>query len=298
MPSRVLITGPEGFVGSHLLEQLGERAEPTDADVTEPAALVEVVRSCAPSAVVHLAAISSVPGASLDPETAWRVNTVGTVNVLEAVRLHAPEARVLVASTSEVYGQADELPTSEEAPLAPLSQYAASKAAAELACDVGRRGGIDVVVTRAFQHEGPGRDERFAIGSWTAQIARAEESGGGTVLVGNLSPTRDITDVRDVCRAYELLLDRSVPAGTYNIASGRSVEIREVLDLLVGLARSPIEIEHDPARMRPADLEATCGDASKLRAATGWTPSIPLEQTLADTLDHARRAVAARMAGT
>ena len=297
MPGPILVTGALGFVGAHLLDRLGKRAQPTEADVTDSSALAEAVRAAAPSAIVHLAAISSVPGAANDPEDAWTVNTIGTVNVLEAARSHAPEARVLFASTSEVYGQAEEVPTTEEAPLAPVSQYAASKSAAEMACDVARRGGLDVVVSRAFQHEGPGRDERFAVGSWTAQIARAEEAGGGTVLVGNLSGRRDITDVRDVCRAYELLLDPSVRTDTYNIASGRTVEMREVLELLVGLARCPIQVEPDPTRSRPNDLAIACGDASRLRAATGWTPSIPLEQTLTDTLDHARRSVAARMAG-
>jgi GDP-4-dehydro-6-deoxy-D-mannose reductase len=197
---------------------------------------------------------------------------------------------VLVASTGEVYGRARRVPTPEDEPLEPLSPYAASKAAAEVACDQARRTGLDVVVARAFQHEGPGRDERFAVGSWAAQIARAEDSGGGTVRVGDLSAKRDIIDVRDVCRAYQLLLDSSVPAGTYNVASGHAVEMREVLDLLVGLARSPIEVEHDPARSRPSDLPLVCGDASRLRDTTGWKPTIPLEQTLADTLDAARRA--------
>ena len=184
------------------------------------------------------------------------MNTVGTVNVLEAARTQAPECRVLVASTGEVYGRARRVPTPEDEPLEPRSPYAASKAAAEVACDQARRAGLDVVVARAFQHEGPGRDERFAVGSWAAQIARAEEAGGGTVRVGDLSAKRDIVDVRDVCRAYELLLDPSVPAGTYNVAGGRAVEMREVLELLVGLAEAPIEVEPDPARSRPSDLPA------------------------------------------
>ena len=157
------------------------------------------------------------------------------------------------------------------------------------------RAGLDVVLVRAFQHEGPGRDERFAVGSWSAHIARAEEAGGGVVRVGDLSARRDITEVRDVCRAYELLLDPGVPAGTYNVASGRAVELTEVLDLLVEMARCPIEVEHDPSRSRASDLTVICGDPSRLRTATGWEPEIPLEQTLADALDAARRA-AERMA--
>jgi GDP-4-dehydro-6-deoxy-D-mannose reductase len=286
----ILVTGAQGFVGRHLLAQLGGRARPVEVDVTDSKAVARAFAENAPAAVVHLAALSSVGASWEDAGETWRVNTVGTVNVLEAVRAQAPECRVLVASTGEVYGRARRVPTPEDEPLEPLSPYAASKAAAEVACDQARRTGVDVVVARAFQHEGPGRDERFAVGSWAAQIARAEDSGGGTVRVGDLSAKRDIVDVRDVSRAYELLLDPSVPAGTYNVAGGRAVEMREALDTLVGLAKAQIEVEPDPARSRPSDLPLVCGDASRLREATGWEPVIPLERTLADTLEAARRA--------
>jgi GDP-4-dehydro-6-deoxy-D-mannose reductase len=298
VPGPILVTGAQGFVGGHVLAQLGGRGLPVDVDVTDAKAVAHAVAATAPAAIVHLAALSSVGDSWDDAGETWRVNTVGTVNVLEAVRLEKPETRVLVASTGEVYGRAEQVPTPEDAPLAPISPYAASKAAAELACEQARRAGIDVVVARAFQHEGPGRDERFATGSWTAQIARAEESGGGTVRVGELTARRDIIDVRDVCRAYILLLDPSVPAGTYNIATGRTVEMREVLDTLVALAAVPLEIEPDPERMRVSDLPTVCGDASRLRAATGWAPTIPLEQTLADTLEAARQETTERMAST
>jgi GDP-4-dehydro-6-deoxy-D-mannose reductase len=286
----ILVTGAQGFVGRHLLARLGSSARPLDVDVTDADAVARALAGNEPRAVVHLAALSSVGTSWEDAGETWRVNTVGTVNVLEAGRAHTPECRVLVASTGEVYGRAHRVPTPEDEPLEPRSPYAASKAAAEIACAQERRAGLDVVVARAFQHEGPGRDERFAVGSWTAQIARAEVAGGGAVRVGDLSAKRDIVDVRDVCRAYELLLDPSVAAGTFNVASGRAVEMREVLELLVDLARAPIEVAPDPARSRPSDLPVVCGDASRLREATGWEPMIPLEQTLADTLSAARRA--------
>jgi GDP-4-dehydro-6-deoxy-D-mannose reductase len=294
----ILVTGAQGFVGGHLLAQLGGSGLPVDVDVTDAKAVARAVAATAPAAIVHLAALSSVGASWDDAGETWRVNTVGTVNVLEAVRLETPDTRILVASTGEVYGRADQVPTPEEAPLAPVSPYAASKAGAELACEQARRAGVDVVVTRAFQHEGPGRDERFALGSWAAQIARAEESGGGTVRIGDLTARRDITDVRDVAHAYTLLLDPSVPAGTYNVATGRAVEMREVLETLVGLAAGPVEVEPDPERMRPSELTIVCGDASRLRAATGWAPRIPLEQTLADVLEAARQEATERMAST
>ena len=278
-----LVTGPAGFVGTHLRAELGEAFVPYEGDVLDAESLREAVRGA--DAVVHLAAQSSVAASWADAMESWRVNVDGTVGVLAAVGAERPEARILFASTCEVYGNASRIPTPEDERVAPVSPYAAGKAAAELACLFS---GLDVVVARAANHEGPGRDDRFAVGSWTRQIARLEAEGGGTLLVGDLSAERDILDVRDVSRAYRLLLDPSVPAGTYNVASGRTVKMAEVVDLLVGLARVPVRIERDESRVRPADIPRLAGDASKLRAATSWEPEIPLEQTLADTLTAAR----------
>jgi GDP-4-dehydro-6-deoxy-D-mannose reductase len=257
-------------------------------DVLDAAALAAAVRETRPRGVAHLAALSSVAESWERPAEAWTVNVVGTVNVLEAVRAEQPQARVLFASTGEVYGKAERIPTPEDAPVAPVSPYAATKAAAEIAC---AQSGLDVVVARVFNTEGPGRDERFALGSWTRQIAALETEGGGTLRVGDLSAERDLTDVRDVCRAYRLLLDPSVPAGTYNVASGVATSMTKVVEILRGLAQAPIEVEADPARMRPADVPRAAGDASRLRAATGWEPRIPLRQTLADALAEARESV-------
>jgi GDP-4-dehydro-6-deoxy-D-mannose reductase len=280
---KALVTGPAGFVGSHLRAELGDAFAPYEGDVLDADALREAVRGA--DAVVHLAAQSSVAASWEDALASWRVNVDGTVCVLEAVRAARPEARVLFASTCEVYGNASRIPTPEDERVAPVSPYAASKVAAELACLFS---GLDVVVARATTSEGPGRDDRFAVGSWTRQIARLEAEGGDTLRVGDLSAERDIVDVRDVCRAYGLMLDPSVPAGTYNVASGKTVTMADVVELLVGLARVPVRIERHEARVRPADIPRLSGDSSKLRAATDWEPEIPLEQTLADTLAAAR----------
>lgn len=280
----VLVTGPNGFVGTHLRGELGDSFVPYEGDVLDADALREAVRGV--EVVVHLAAESSVAASWEDAFRSWRVNVDGTVNVLAAVRAGRPEARVLFVSTGEVYGNATRIPTPEDERIAPVSPYAASKAAAELACGVS---GLDVVVARAANHEGPGRDDRFAVGSWTRQIARLEAEGGGTLLVGDLSAERDLLDVRDVCRAYRLLLDRSVPAGTYNVSSGETVTMARVVELLVGLARVPVTVERDESRVRPADIPRLAADPSRLRAATGWRPEIPLERTLADTLEAARQ---------
>lgn len=296
MAGPILVTGASGFVGPHLFAELGREGVPLDADVTDAKALLDAIAAASPRAVVHLAALSSVADSWAATAEVWQANVLGTVNVLEAVRAAASRARVLIASTGDVYGSAKRTPTPEDEPLAPLSPYASSKAAAELACAQAGRDGLDVVVTRGFQQEGPGRDERFAVGSWTAQLARLEEAGGGTLAVGDLSARRDINDVRDVCRAYRLLLNTEVPSGTYNVATGQAVPMQKVLDIILGLSRCSVEVEADPARMRPADIPLLCGDASKLQAATGWAPTISLEQTLADALDSARAAVAERMA--
>jgi GDP-4-dehydro-6-deoxy-D-mannose reductase len=282
---RVLVTGPNGFVGRHLAAELDAAFVPFEGDVLDGDAVAAAIRDVRPSAAVHLAAESSVGGSWEDPFRAWTVNVQGTVNVLQAVRRERPEARVLFPSTGEVYGNARRLPTPEDEPVRPGSPYALTKAAAELACTLP---GLDVVVARAFNHEGPGRDERFAVGSWTRQIARLEGEGGGTLYVGDLSAERDITDVRDVCRAYRLLLDPAVPAGTYNVASGQSVPMSRVVEVLVGLARVPVRVERDEARLRAADVARLCGDPARLSTATGWKPEIPLERTLADALAEAR----------
>jgi GDP-4-dehydro-6-deoxy-D-mannose reductase len=285
----ILITGAGGFVGGHLLAELGSDAAASSADVLDGEALAAELRELRPAAVIHLAALSSVSASWEGVAEVWRTNALGTVQMLEAVRAEAPKARVIVASSGEVYGRAETIPTPEDAPVAPISPYAASKAAAELAASQAAATGLDVAVVRPFPQVGPGQDERFAIGSWTRQIARLEADGGGTLFVGDLSGERDLTDVRDGARAYRLLLEAGAAQGAYNLSSGRGIRMGDVLDLLVGLSSVPIEVEQEQARLRPAEIPVLVGDPSKLRAATGWEPEIPLEQTLADALEAARQ---------
>lgn len=285
----IAITGAGGFVGRHLARRLGASAVTLAADVTDRAALEAEIASCGPDAIVHLAAQSSVRESWDRPSEVWRVNAGGTVELLRATAAAAPAARVLVVSSAEVYGLVGADPIDERQPVAPISPYGASKAAAELACAAS---GLDVVVARPFPHTGPGQDERFAVGSWAAQIARLERTGGGALQVGNLDARRDMLDVRDVVAAYVALLDRSVAADTYNVASGSAPSMRDVLSGLVAHARCPITIEVDESRMKPSDLPVLCGDAARLRSATSWVPRIPFAETLADTLAAARDTVA------
>jgi len=289
----ILITGADGFVGRHLSALLGSEAVALAGDVTEPRVVLRQVRATRPAAVVHLAARSSVAESWARPTEIWRVNVLGTVNVLAAVAAAQRDARVLVVSTGEVYGSATTGPIQEDSPCRPVSPYAASKAAAELASSQARRSeNLDVVVARAFPQIGPGQDERFAVGSWTGQIARLELKGGGTLTVGDTSVRRDLTDVRDVCEAYKRLLVPSVPAGVYNVASGVAVEMLDVLNSLVASARCAVEVQTEQELIRESDIPVLCGDAERLRSATGWAPKIPLEQTLREALESARARVA------
>jgi GDP-4-dehydro-6-deoxy-D-mannose reductase len=239
---------------------------------------------------VHLAALSSVADSWLDVAEVWRVNVLGTVNVAEAMRAEAPGARLLFVSSGEVYGRPSQVPTPEAAPVRPISPYGASKAAAELAAGQASSE-LDVIVARSFPNIGPGQDERFAIASWAYQLARLTPGGASELRVGDLDVERDLTDVRDVCRAYRFLLAPTVPAGTYNVASGTGVPLRRVVDMLVAATGTRVEVVRDEARMRPADIRTVIGDATRLASATGWRPTIPLEETLRDVLEAARETV-------
>ena len=284
---RVLVTGPAGFVGGHLRAELGEAFVPFEGDVLDAEALQAAVRGA--DAVVHLAAESSVAASWEDAFRAWRVNVDGTVNVLEAVRAQSPQARVVFSSTCEVYGNATRIPTPEDEPVPPVSPYAASKAAAELACGVVR--GSTSSSRGRSNHEGPGRDDRFAIGSWTRQIARLEpraaaRCASATSLRSATSPTCATSAAPTGCCSTP----RCRPARTTSRRAGRCT-MAQVVELLVALARVPgaRSSATRAACARPTS-RGSSGDPARLRAATGWSPEIPLEQTLADTLEAAREA--------
>jgi GDP-4-dehydro-6-deoxy-D-mannose reductase len=305
---RALVTGGRGFVGRHLVDHLhgcGDDVVVVDhadggVDVTDPAQIREVVADVAPDAVYHLAGWADVGASWSDPAGALHLNAVGTLNVLEASR-HAGVARVLSVASAEVYGvvQEDELPVRETAPLRPTSPYAASKVAAEALAQQAFLGhGLGVLRVRPFNHIGPGQSEHFLAPAIAGRVARAERDGDDTVAVGNLTPRRDLTDVRDVVRAYRLLVEQGEPGEVYNVCSGTDVAVQDVADALLARADRPLALEPDPALARPVDLPVLRGDPGRLRAATGWAPQIPLEQTLQDVLDDLRARVAQETAAT
>jgi GDP-4-dehydro-6-deoxy-D-mannose reductase len=192
-------------------------------------------------------------------------------------------------SSAEVYGIAGGAPVSEGTPLRPVTPYAASKVAAEyvgLQAFLGH--GLEVVRVRPFNHVGPGQAESFVVSALARRVAEAERAGTGEIRVGDLTPARDFTDVRDVVRAYRLLAGLGRPGEVYNVCSGVAVPIRTVLDEIVALAARPVTPVEDPALLRPVDLPVLVGDASRLVALTGWKAEIPLRQTLVDVLAAAR----------
>lgn len=302
---RVLVTGADGFVARHLVpllrdaghEVIGTAFDITAAadlgitilplDITNPEACESVVRDVAPEWMVHLAAVSSIRTSLENPENTQRVNVEGTLRLLEACAQLPSAPRVLVIGSSEEYGPNDGAPLPELSveKLRPQSPYAESKAEVERRIEAEPRFQSLTIRTRSFPHCGPGQRQGFFTADVASQLAAIALKDIPPVLrVGNLDAVRDYTDVRDVVRAYQALLEHGVPGEVYNVCSGRGVKIRELLDELIKFSRMDVRVEYDPARARPSDVPVLIGSNAKLRSMTGWEPTIPLSQTLEDVL--------------
>lgn len=256
-------------------------------DLLDGRALRAAVAEVRPDVVYHLAALTSVGRSWESPAETVQSNMASAVNVLEALRFEAPLARVLWASTCEVYGPPSRLPVSEDAPPAPANPYAVSKAAGEMLAGVyADAHGLEVIRARPFSHAGPGQRPIFLMSSLAQQAAGARLSGASSlrIVTGNPDTRRDFTDVRDVVRAYRLLVERASP-GIYNVCSGRSISAAEQVKL-IGELIAPIAVEHvvDPARVRTHEVMDLRGSHQRVTAATGWEPAIPIRQTIADTI--------------
>ncbi|GMU64318.1 MAG: GDP-mannose 4,6-dehydratase [Acidobacteriota bacterium] len=320
---RVLITGITGFAGSHLadfllaehpeveihgtyrwrsrrenIEHLEGRIRLVECDLGDPVAVLRALELTRPDAIFHLAAQSFVPTSWSAPAETFHVNVTGQIHLFEGIRRLGLDPVVQIACSSEEYGLVlpGETPITEDNPLRPLSPYAVSKVAQDyLGYQYFKSYGLKAIRTRGFNHEGPRRGEVFVMSNFARQIAAIEAGLQEPVIrVGNLDSVRDFTDVRDMVRAYWLAVLKATPGEVYNIASGRGITIRAMLDQLLAMSRVEVKVETDPARLRPSDVEVLLGDASKFRAATGWEPTLPLETTLADTLDYWRGRFAAR----
>jgi GDP-4-dehydro-6-deoxy-D-mannose reductase len=289
---RAFVTGGSGFAGSHLLDLLPGATAPSreELDLLDGDALSTAMRESAPDTVWHLAALASVGRSWEAPAETIAENVAMTVNLLEAVRTEAPEATVVLISSGEIYGPPDRLPVDEEAALRPQNPYAVSKAACDLlGGQYADATGLRVVRLRPFNHTGPGQTDDYVVGTLTRQVAEAEAAGREEALVrtGNPDSARDFSDVRDVARAY--VAAATLDSGVYNVASGKAVSVRELIELVRAAARIPVRHEVDPARVRAHDVPEVRGSAERLRASTGWRPEIPLDQTIADALEAWRR---------
>ena len=329
--SRVtLITGAAGFAGSHLLDLLTDsgadsndrwgppsgqlkRRDPTGfvgwyrpggtppargslvtweaVDLLDRSSVVGAIARLRPAVVYHCAGAAHVGHAWEQTEATLAINVHGTHHLLDGLCQAGAGARVLIPGSALVYRPSSEALT-EDHPLVPASPYGVSKLAQELLADHIPASGVQIAIARAFNHFGPRQDPAFSTSDFARQIASIEAGlQPPEISVGNLDARRDLTDVRDTVRAYRAIAERGQPRRAYNVCSGRAVAIREVLDMLVALARVPIQVRVDPARFRPNDVPLLLGDPSRLRDELGWTPTIPLEQTLNDILQYWRREV-------
>ena len=317
---RALITGISGFVGQHLCEHLraehpevelfglrrwrsetpvaaapDPRVRVVEGDLLDAPSLARALQASRPDVIFHLAASSSVASSWDTPAEMLQVNVLGTLHLLEAVRQMDLDAPVVLACSAESYGlvREDELPIREEQPFRPVSPYAVSKAAVDLlGFQYFQTFRLRTVRMRLFNHCGPRQSARFVISSLARQLAEIEAGlRPPRIQVGNLDVRRDFVDVRDAARAYWLAAERGEPGDAYNVASGQARSIREILDHMLSLSDAMVDVEFDPGRLRPSELEVLVGDSTRFRTATGWRPQIPLERTVADTLDYWRATV-------
>jgi len=319
---RILITGISGFVGSHLaewalaqgadvigalrwrsktehIEHLRDRLTLVESDLRDVLSVRNVLVEARPDVIIHLAAQSFVAASWQQPVETFYTNVISQMNLFEAMRQLGTAARFLVIGSSEEYGLVypDELPIRETNPLRPLSPYAVSKVTQDLmGWQYFKSYDMHIVRARAFNHTGPRRGDAFATSNFAKQVAEIEAGlREPVVLVGDLKPTRDCSDVRDIGRGYWLLLERGTPGEVYNLCSGTEWSIERMLNFLLGQSRAGrIEIRQDPARLRPSDVPALRGSAEKAEKAVGWRPMIPLEKTLTDLLEYWRHRVQSR----
>jgi GDP-4-dehydro-6-deoxy-D-mannose reductase len=316
---RILVTGITGFVGGHLAEELlaaphvelvgisrhgdwpaawrhlAGRVSLRACDVSDGPAVEAVLRDVRPGQIYHLAGYAHVGQSFREPDAAWAGNLAATRCLYDAVARWGGRSRILYVGSGMVYGDADtaEEAQNEDTPLRPASPYAASKAAADLASyQYARSPGLDIVRVRPFNHIGPRQSPQFAVASFARQVAAIERGRQLPVLeTGNLTPRRDLTDVRDVVRAYRLLLEHGRTGEAYNVGSGTTCTMQEVVDRLRALSPVAIEVRQRADLVRATETKSARADASRLRRETGWAPRYTLDQTLGDTLAYWRTAM-------
>ncbi len=312
---KAYITGISGFAGSFLAELLlqkgylvggtyiSDNIQNLDAirkdlsldrvNLLEPEQIKKSLHKFSPDIVFHLAALTSPAESFKSPDKVFTNNITAQINLLESVRKSDISPRILITSSAEVYGLISEkdLPISEKTELRPGSPYAVSKIAQDyLGFQYFLSYGMDIVRIRPFNHIGPRQTEQFVVASFAKQIAEIEKKREGKIMVGNLEAKRDFTDVRDMVKAYEVVANAGIPGEVYNVGSGKSHKISEVLNTLLGFSSRQIDVEVDPSKLRPSDVPDIRSDNHRVEG-LGWKPEIGLEKTLKDTLDYWRDVV-------
>jgi GDP-4-dehydro-6-deoxy-D-mannose reductase len=291
-----LITGADGFVGRHLLAHLratGDVATGVDreCDVTDSKSVLDALENVRPDAIYHLAALTAVGASWSNPVEYTRVNVLGTKNVLDAAHRVVPEARVVLVSSADVYGvvRAGDLPLVETFRVAPANPYASSKVEAEhVGHDAVRERAQHVLIARPFNHVGPGQSTDFVVPAIVNRLLRALADGDDEIVVGDLSTRRDFSDVRDVVRAYRLLVEHGKSGEVYNIASGVDVGLFDIAQRLVAAIAPEVRLRTDESLIRPVEVPVSCGSYLKLKRATKWRASIALDTSLRDVIEEMR----------
>lgn len=291
---KILVTGSSGFVGRHLVKHLKTKSHqviPFAGDLLNATAVESTLSKINPDGVIHLAAIAAIGESLTSPAKILRNNIFAQLNLLEALRRKKSAARILIICSADEYGQASDKPIAENFPLLPASPYAVSKVAQDfLGLQYHLAYGLNIIRVRPFNHIGEGQSLGFVVPDFAKQIVEVEISGKpGTISVGNLTAQRDFTDVLDMVNAYELALIKGQPGEVYNLGSGKSVVIKDLLNILISLSPAKIAIKTDPSRFRPADQPKLVCNSEKFHRLTGWKPKIPLETTLKRVIEWWRK---------
>ncbi len=308
---KILIIGAAGFVGNHLIdhilenrpdwqvtatkmpqETINKNVEVIDLNILVPEQISEVLNAVRPDYIFHLAAQSSVALSWKNPQLTIDINIKGAVNLLDAVRNLDYKPRLLLVGSGEEYGHVkpDEIPIIEDNNTRPGNIYAVTKVTQNMIGKLYAAGyGMDIMSTRSFNHTGPNQAPMFVVADFCKQVADIEKGIQEPVInVGNLSARRDFTDVRDVVRAYCLLMEKGKSGETYNVGSGHALEIREILNTIISFSKKEISVNVDPNKLRPVDVPIIEADITKIQEDTGWQPQISITQTIRETLDYYR----------
>jgi GDP-4-dehydro-6-deoxy-D-mannose reductase len=307
--SKAFITGINGFVGKHLVNFLlskefevfgidisdnfegDNRVKYYKANILDLDKLKQIIDEIKPKHIFHLAGFSSVKKSFEQPELCKKINISGTKNLLDSILEANINPKILIISSADVYGIPKSVPIPETAELNPISPYGESRKEQEELCREYMEK-LQIIISRSFPHIGPGQQPIFVASDFAKQIAEIEQGKKESIIkVGNLEAKRDFTDARDVVKAYFLVLEKGQPREIYNVCSGNTYLIKDILNILLSLAKVKITVEQDPTKMRPSDIPILQGDNSKFVNQTGWHPEIPIEKTLKDILDYWREKV-------